>query len=128
MEKRPEDRIRLKVLDSLSVFQVQIDIASKTPKQEEDETDCYFRDEADENIQKHRSSTLSYKPSGQKEHEHPTATGNDVHQITEHSGTGHQKTWLKGQMTCVRLVNTDSLPPRGMDNVSQSTTGNLHVV
>ena len=39
LEIGPEDTIYFKLLDFIAVFQVEIDIASKTPKQEEDETD-----------------------------------------------------------------------------------------
>ena len=43
------DGIHSKLTQSIPVFHWQIDIASKTPKQE-DETDYYPHDEADENI------------------------------------------------------------------------------
>ena len=52
LENRPDDRKHLKITHSIPVFQVEIDVASKTPKQEEDETDYYPRDEAVENIPK----------------------------------------------------------------------------
>ena len=52
------------------MFHVEIDIASKTPKQEEDEPDYYPHDEADENIRKHRSNTPDNQPSSQTEQEH----------------------------------------------------------
>ena len=41
LEIRPEDRVRLKLPDTIPIHRVQIDIASRTPKQEEDEPD-YF--------------------------------------------------------------------------------------
>ena len=107
----PENRIHLKLTNSIPVFQVEINIASKAPKQEEDETDHFPRDEADENIRKHWSNNSEDKASGQKEHEHPTATENDVHHMTALGDTGRRKTSLKDQMTFVRLVNTGSLPP-----------------
>ena len=44
----------------IPLFQVGVDIASKTPKQEEDEIDYYPQEGVDENIQKPRSST-SYR-------------------------------------------------------------------
>ena len=128
LEIRPEDRIHLKLIDAIPVFQVEIDIASKTPTQEEDENDYYLRDEADENIRKHRSSTLSDKTSGQQKHEHLTATENDVHQMTAQGDTGHRKTSLKDQMTFVRLVNRGSLPPRAMNSIGPSTMDSLQVV
>ena len=121
-EIRPEDRKCFKFTDSVPVFQVNFDIASKTPKHKEDETDYYTHDEADENIQKHRSNTSDGKPSDQKEHKHPIATKIDVHQMTAHGDTGHQKTSLKDQMTFVRLVNTGSWPLRVTNCVTTSAT------
>ena len=41
MEIRPEERVHLKLTDSIPVHHIEIEIASKTPKQEEDEPD-YF--------------------------------------------------------------------------------------
>ena len=41
LEIRPEERVHLKLTDSIPVHHIEIDIASKTPKQEEDEPD-YF--------------------------------------------------------------------------------------
>ena len=41
MEIRPEERVHLKLVDSIPVHHIEIEIASKTPKQEEDEPD-YF--------------------------------------------------------------------------------------
>ena len=37
LEIRPEERVHLKLTDSIPVHQIEIEIASKTPKQEEDE-------------------------------------------------------------------------------------------
>ena len=128
LEIRPEDRIRLKLTGTVPVFQVEIDIASKKPKQEADDTDYYPHDEADENILKHRPNTSDVKTSGQKEHEHPIATEDDVHQMTAHGDTGHRETSLRDQMTIVRLVYTRSLPPPAIKSVSPSTTVNLQVV
>ena len=56
---RPENRIHLKKKDCIPVFEVEINIASKTPKQQEDETDYYPRHEAAENFRKHRRHKLS---------------------------------------------------------------------
>ena len=47
---RLEDGIQLKLTNYIPVFEVETDIASKTPKQEENETDYYPHDEVDENI------------------------------------------------------------------------------
>ena len=110
------------------MFQVDINIPSQTLKQEEDETDYYPQDEADENTLEHRSNTSDEKTSGHKLHKHPTATENDVHQMTEHSGTGHQKTTLKEQMSFVILVGTGSLPPQAMNSVGTFTTNSLQFV
>ena len=41
LEIRPEERVHLKLTDSIPVHYIEIDIASKTPKQEDDEPD-YF--------------------------------------------------------------------------------------
>ena len=41
LEIRPEDRVRLKLTDTIPIHRIEIDIASRTPKQEEDEPD-YF--------------------------------------------------------------------------------------
>ena len=41
LEIRPEERVHLKLTDSIPVHHIEIEIASKTPKQEEDEPD-YF--------------------------------------------------------------------------------------
>ena len=54
------------------MFHVELDIASKTPKQEEDETEYYPHDEAGEKIRRHRSKTLDDDPSGKTVPEHPT--------------------------------------------------------
>ena len=72
------------------MFQVGIDIASKTTKQVEDETEYYPRNEVDKNIRKQQSNNSDDKTPGQKEHEQSTATGSDVHQMTAHGDTGHR--------------------------------------
>ena len=41
LEIRPEDRVHLKLTDTIPIHRIEIDIASRTPKQEEDEPD-YF--------------------------------------------------------------------------------------
>ena len=41
LEIRPEDRVHLKLTDTIPIHRIEIDIASRTPKQEEDERD-YF--------------------------------------------------------------------------------------
>ena len=41
LEIRPDERVHLKLTDSIPVHHTEVDIASKTPKQEEDEPD-YF--------------------------------------------------------------------------------------
>ena len=41
LEIRPEDRVHLKLTDTIHIRRIEIDIASRTPKQEEDEPD-YF--------------------------------------------------------------------------------------
>ena len=41
LEIRPDERVHLKLTDSIPVHHIEVDIASKTPKQEEDEPD-YF--------------------------------------------------------------------------------------
>ena len=41
LEIRPEERVHLKLTDSIPVHHIEIKIASNTPKQEEDEPD-YF--------------------------------------------------------------------------------------
>ena len=41
LETRPEDRVHLKLTDTIPIHRIEIDIASRTPKQEEDEPD-YF--------------------------------------------------------------------------------------
>ena len=79
LEVGPEDRIQLELTDSIRVFKVEVDIASKTPKQEEDVTDYYHYDEVDENIREPQLNTSDDKTSSQVEHEQPTATKNDVH-------------------------------------------------
>ena len=40
-EIRPEDRVHLKLTNTIPIHRIEIDIASRTPKQEEDEPD-YF--------------------------------------------------------------------------------------
>ena len=40
-EIRPEDRVHLKLTNTITIHRIEIDIASRTPKQEEDEPD-YF--------------------------------------------------------------------------------------
>ena len=58
---RQEDRQQLKITVSNPMFQVEIDVASTTPQQKEDETDYYPHDEADELIRKHRWNTSNNK-------------------------------------------------------------------
>ena len=116
------------MIDSFPFCQVEIEIASNTSKQEEDQTDYYPGKEAYENIRNHRPNKSDDKESGRKEHDRPIGTENDVHHMTAHSDTGHRKTSLKDQMNIVRLVNTGSLPPRAMNSLSPSTTVNLQVV
>ena len=41
LEVRPEDRVHLKLTDTISIHRIEIDIASRTPKQNENEPD-YF--------------------------------------------------------------------------------------
>ena len=41
LEVRPEDRVHLKLTDTIPIHRIEVDIASRTPKQEEDEPD-YF--------------------------------------------------------------------------------------
>ena len=41
LEIRPEDRVHLKLTDTIPIHRIEIDIASRTPKQEENEPD-YF--------------------------------------------------------------------------------------
>ena len=41
LEIRPEDRVHLKLTDTIPIHRIEIDIASRTPKQKEDEPD-YF--------------------------------------------------------------------------------------
>ena len=91
LQVRREDRMHLKLTDFISVFQVMIDIASKTTRQKENEIDYCPRLEADENIRKHRSNNPDDKASGQKRHEHPRARETDIHQMTAHGDTGHRK-------------------------------------
>ena len=128
LELRPQDGPSLKLTDPISVFQVDIDIASKTAVQEEGETHYYTRGEADDNIQKHRSNDSDDKALGHREHEHPRAIENDIHQMTAHGDAGHRKTSLKDQMTFFRLVNTGLLRPRANNSKSLSTTVHLQVV
>ena len=128
LEVQPEDRLHLKVTDSLPVFHVEIDIASKTPKQEEDKTDYHPHDEADGNIRKRQSNTPDNELSGQTEQEQPTPTEKDSHQMTAHGAIGHRKTSVEDQMTFIRVVNTSSLPPRAMSSISLENMVNLQVV
>ena len=128
LEIRPREKICLKLTDFNPVFQVQIDIASETPKQDMDQTYYYPRDEAVENIRKLWSNISDDKASGQKEHEHPTATENDVHQMIAHDDVGHRKTLLKDQIIFFSSVNTGLLPPRARSSLSLSSTVNLQVV
>ena len=128
LEVGPEDRILLKLADSIPMFQIENDNASKTAKQKEGESDYYPHDEVDEKHQKHRLNTWDDKTSGQNEQEHPTATEIDVHQLTARRDTGYRKTSLKDQVTFVRLANIGPLPPRAMDSVSSSITIKLQVV
>ena len=77
----------MKLRDSIPVFRVENDITSKTPKQEEDETDYYPHDEVDEGIHKNWSNAPDNDSSGQTEQEQPKPTQIDVHQITAHGAT-----------------------------------------
>ena len=45
LEIRPEERVHLKLTDSIPVHHIEIEIASKTPKQEEDEPDYFLPSE-----------------------------------------------------------------------------------
>ena len=54
------------------MFHVELVIASKTPKQEEDETEYYPHDKVGEKKRCHRSKTPDDDPSGQTVQELPT--------------------------------------------------------
>ena len=128
LEVRPEYRIHLKLSDILPVFHVEIDIASKTPKQKEEETDFYPYDEIAENFRKPRSNTPDDEPLGHREQEHPAWKESDVHQMTAHGATGHLKTSVEDQINLVRVVNTILLPPHTTISVSPSNAMNLQAV
>ena len=123
-----EDRIHKKLIDSVPVFFVGIDIALKTPKQEEDETDYYPHDEGDENIRRHRSNTPDNEPSGQTEQEQTTTKETDTPQMTARGATEHRKTSPEDQRTFFRVANTSSLPTRVMKSVSPENMVKLQVV
>ena len=42
LEIKPEDRVHLKLTDTIPIHRIEIDIASRTPKQEEDEPDYFL--------------------------------------------------------------------------------------
>ena len=91
---QPEDRAQLNSIDSIPVFQVQVDIASKKPKKEEDDTHYYPYDGADENIWEHGSTTPDDRPWGETQHKHSTSTENVVHQM-ESGDNGHRRTSME---------------------------------
>ena len=128
LEIRPENRIHIKLTDSVPVFHVEIDNPAETPKQE-DEMDYYSHVEANENIRKYWSKHwISSKLSVQTEKEHPTPAENDVHQMRAKGNTGHRKTSVEDQMTFARVVNTSSLQLRAINSVIPSITVNLQAV
>ena len=128
LEVRFEYRIHLKLTDIFPVFHVQIDIASQTPEQEEDETNFYRYDEVAENFRKPRWYTPDDEPLGHTEQERPAWTENDVHQMTAHGATGHLKTLVEDQINLVRVVTTISLPTHTMNSASPSMAMNLQAV
>ena len=54
----PADRIHLKLLDEIPVFQVEIDLASKTPKQDDDEEEYILDDHDVPDVTTSSNSTL----------------------------------------------------------------------
>ena len=127
LEIRPDDRIHLKLTDTVPVFHVEIDIASKTPKQGEHQTDYYPHDVVDAKIRKIRSNTRDNEPSGQIEQEQSTPTENDAHQTTAHGATGHQRTSAENQMIFVSPKH-QFIACRAMNSVSPENTFNSQVV